>query len=122
MAIKKEKVAWSDDAAKALKRALGGDLQEIKKQVDDGHCELWRYADGGYCVTRVEVSTVGACELVIVASGVTRGAEKLSDWLEFAKGRGWSVRIHSKRAGMSGFLKRQGFKTLETVYRWQNGR
>ena len=117
MAIK-EKVAWSDDAAKALSRALAGDLQEIKKQVDDGHCELWRYSDGGYCVTRVEVSVLGEHELVIVASGVKRGAEKLAEWLEFANRRGWSMRIHSDRLGMKKFLEKKGFRVTETVYRW----
>lgn len=122
MAIKKEKVAWSDEAAKALDRALGCDLQEIKRQVDQGRCELWRYFDGGYCVTRVEVSLVGTCELVLVASGVTGGAEKLADWLGFASQRGWTVRAHSERRGSKKFLMKQGFEVSEIVYRWKNGK
>lgn len=122
MVIKKEKVSWSFEAEKALLSALGVDLEEVKRQVEAGSCELWRYADGGYCVTRVEIAMIGDCELVIVASGVKRGAEKLADWLEFAKRRGWSMRIHSKRKGMKAFVEKQGFQVLETVYRWQNGR
>lgn len=122
MVVKKEKVSWSLEAEKALLSALGADLEEVKLQVKTGSCELWRYDDGGYCVTRIEVSNVGDCELVIVASGVKRGAEKLVEWVEFARRRGWSMRIHSKRKGMKAFVEKQGFQVLETVYRWKNGR
>lgn len=122
MVVKKEKVSWSLEAEKALLSALGADLEEVKLQVETGSCELWRYDDGGYCVTRIEVSNVGACELVIVASGVKRGAEKLTEWVGLARQRGWGIRIHSKRKGMKAFVEKQGFQVLETVYRWQHGR
>ena len=116
-----EKVAWSDQAEKALARALGADMPEIRSQVKSGVCELWRYLDGGYLVTRLEVCQTGT-ELVIVASGVKSGAEKLRWWLDLAKVRGWTVRVHSSRPGMQPFLKKAGFATAETVYRWTNGR
>ncbi|MBE0507786.1 MAG: STAS domain-containing protein [Marinospirillum sp.] len=116
-----EKVVWSAAAAKSLARALGNDLLEIEGQVKTGICELWQYTDGGYCVTRVEVSKTGT-ELVIVASGVESGAEKLAGWVNLAKNNGWSVRIHSQRPGMKQFLNKAGFVTAETVYRWQYGR
>lgn len=122
MVVKKEKVSWSLEAEKALLSALGADLEEVKLQVETGSCELWRYDDGGYCVTRIEVSSVGNCELVIVASGVRRGAEKLNEWIDLARQRGWNIRIHSKRKGMKAFVEKKGFQVLETVYRWQYGR
>lgn len=117
----KTKVTWSAAAEKALKRALGCDLEQIKNEVSAGDCELWRYADGGYCVTRVEVFN-NSHELVIVASGVKNGLEKLAEWVRFADKNNMSIRIHSSRAGMRFFTKQLGFTVLETVYRYKNGR
>ena len=120
--VTKEKIAWNSEADNALLSALGNDLCQIKKEVAEGSCELWRYDDGGYCVTRLEVTQSGK-ELVIVGSGVKNGAQKLREWVKLANSNGWTVRIHSKRLGMAKFLERQGFGKLETVYRWaKNGR
>lgn len=116
VAVEAEKVVWTKQAAAILAPALGDALPMVEAEVKAGDCELWRYPDDSFTVTRLEVTAVGR-ELVLVAGAGRCYKEKVAGWVRLAKAKGWTVRVHSNRIGVGRWLKGLGFQPVETVYR-----
>lgn len=104
------KIAWSDQVAEKLKKALGDDVPIIAEEVKKGVSECWQIEGCGLMVTRLEIDQ--AKTLVIVAGqGKNAGAvwDKVPA-IAKANGANW-IRVHSKRPGMVKVLEPRGYKT-----------
>lgn len=108
-------VLTAEDRA-ILAPAMGGDGDEIAADVAAGHARLIRYADGSRLVIRLETSTTGRRELVLVAGAGQDYREKVAAILKQAKKHGWRVRTHVSREGLARILKGLGFKEAERVF------
>lgn len=116
--IEPRKIPWNRTAAEALAPALGLDVHEIRRQVEEGVAELFIIPAHGYLVTRIEQAEGQPPELVLVA-GAGHGLDAVVEaFREIARRNGiGSLRAHCRRPGMARMLGRHGFYVLETVYR-----
>ncbi len=97
--------------------ALGEDAAQIAAEVAAGIARVIRYRDGSRIVIRLEHDANGA-ELVIVAGAGRDAPGKVAALVEQARGRGWSVRFHTRRPALGRMLARLGFTESERVYRY----
>lgn len=112
------RIAWCDEAALGLSRALVGPILGIvESEVRAGVSMLWECRDDthhAYCVTRVDFNPT---EFVIVAfegSGMlTFGPE----FVEAARSRGIPARVHTVSPVVARLLRRLKFELQEYVLR-----
>ena len=117
LALRLERVPWSDTAADVLQDACGDDLSLIAADVVSGSAALWRVPTG-YVVTRVETFSSSAVRpvLVLVAGAGSDLHSVVGAFCDIADELGYDVRVHSSRKGMKRMLSPFGFNAVETVY------
>lgn len=124
-ALTLKKVEWNGLAALALQEAAGPDLLEIAQEVTTGAAELWAIQDHGLVVTRLEIVPDCIPELVIVAGAGIGAKHVFSCFVEFARIRGYIVRVHTRRPGLARILYSLDFEYshLDTggynVFKWR---
>lgn len=112
------RIAWCDEAARGLSRALEGPILGIvEAEVRAGVSMLWECRDGdhrAYCVTRVDFNPT---EFVIVAFEGTGMHRFGPTFIEAAKVRGIPMRAHTVSPVVARLIRRFGFKESEFVLR-----
>lgn len=115
---------WSDFAERELRRVVGLDLPDVRREVEAGVSQLWHCHDsrghGGYVVTRVERRGEGR-EWVWLACAGKGYHEFVGMFLEAAQAADLPVRVYINRKGMQRVYERLGFEISETIMRkrWQ---
>jgi len=121
------KEPWSEEAGRALARALADGGPDVRAEVEQGAAELFRVPGLGWIVMRIEEHLSGRRELVIVAAvNLERrelaAAATLPGLIALARAQEvHSIRVHSARPGMGRLLERFGFRAVERVYRLEIG-
>ncbi|MBE0471510.1 MAG: hypothetical protein IBX55_18615 [Methyloprofundus sp.] len=116
--IKPQKIKWSDSLDDIFRPLLFDDFDLIKNQVKTDICELWQIEGCGFTITRAELDHAGKPADFVFVVGVGQNAlHVINHFRAGAKKQGFrAFRIHSRRVGMGRYLKKIGFKPLETVY------
>jgi len=90
---------------------LDDDLEQIKKEVQQGICDLYKIKNHGLLIVRREHLTK---EFVFVAGLGKNAKEVIKHFKTIAKSEGFKkMRIHSRRKGMARYLKTVGFCEVE---------
>lgn len=120
------RVDWSEAAALALLEAAGSraDLEDIAEDVRRGDSLLLEVSgvSRGFLVLRLEETSTGSTELVLVA-GAGIGARAVialvKEWA--ARYQVDKVRTHITRPGLERIYTHLGFSRAEVVMTWRPG-
>jgi hypothetical protein len=105
------KIAWSDQVAGKLRKALGEDEPIIAEEVKRGVSECWNIEGCGLMVTRLEIDQDRKTLVIVAGQGKNAGLvwDKVPA-IAKANGANW-IRVHSKRPGMVRILEPRGYTT-----------
>lgn len=113
--MRMQRQPWTDEAGHALEGSARGDLDWIRREVEQGVSDLWRVVTdqgGGYVVTRQEPS-----ELVIVAAAGSNCRPVIRHITRRALAAGLGLRTHIQRAGLRRIYEWEGWGLDELVMR-----
>lgn len=113
-------VPWCKEAETALADALCGDGDYIREEVEQGIAQLYRVKDHGFVVIRIE-QFAEERELVLVSWAGRDTGPIVEHVQKRCREQGIkTIRFHTelKPEVVNRFVKKWGFKPVETVYKW----